>query len=399
MTPQHRRYAATVAAAVLLTACGATPEGPSATSSAATTAGNGWSVNAAAMHPAGRVAALIAAKGCALAVGSVSDGYGHVAASWRSADCRTFTSATSTAPAQDGDALPRESKIIMTGVTALPDGTFVAVGYEEERDDAFPQHAIAWSSADGMVWRVLADAFPPSKDDITHDTPQGVVRTARGTLLAYGSADSAAAVWRSVDGSRWTALPVAPRAGIDHIAQGRSGRLVAVGQRNHSDTYEGRDAAAWTSDDDGRTWRAATAADGSFTQPNEQIISDVAVLPDGGWIAVGFLRTAPDQGHVAAWLSSDGTTWHHQRDAIPSRGPFSASAGLILSSQRLVIGGRDGQANAGQGAIWTSTDGGRTWTSEAIHAPPVSAMTALDDGRIVVIAEDKVVSAPSYRAR
>ncbi len=92
--------------------------------------------------------------------------------------------------------------------------------------------------------------------------------------------------------------------------------------------------------------------------PGQATIADVAGLPGGGYVAVGYV---PNDWTPAAWTSPDGLTWSvHEFEDTGFTFPVSLTVGV---DGRIVAAGRSGHLPV----AWTSTDG-VTWTR---HLGPV----------------------------
>ncbi len=122
---------------------------------------------------------------------------------------------------------------------------------------------------------------------------------------------------------------------------------------------------------DGRTWSRvdATGLDGA---------ADVAGLTtfDGGVIAIGALRTGEDPAmggfRPVAWHSADGEAW--TTVPLPTGGGTEGSAQALVSTgdEILAVGAVDGT-----GAMWSSTDGGASWT--IVERDGVGPSSSLND--------------------
>lgn len=82
--------------------------------------------------------------------------------------------------------------------------------------------------------------------------------------------------------------------------------------------------------------------------PGQAMIADVAGLPGGGYVAVGYV---PNDWTPAAWTSPDGLRWSiHEFDTTGFTFPVSLAVG---PDGRIVAGGRSGR----HPVTWTSEDG------------------------------------------
>lgn len=110
------------------------------------------------------------------------------------------------------------------------------------------------------------------------------------------------------------------------------------------------------------------------------------VAVEGGVVAVGAYRTAKDPsmgGHrAAAWLSADGRQFTEV--SLPGVGSGESYVGHVtVSGKRLLAGGRAGE----RGALWTSSDSGRTWVaSDDAAVRGAYALSGLASEGVVVVA-------------
>jgi hypothetical protein len=188
---------------------------------------------------------------------------------------------------------------VVVNAMAASDLGWVALG---------PGHA--WFSGDGRDWvRVDGRRFGDGQADggPTYQAeggccgaqPASVIATKNG-FVAVGAVTcfkclGRAAVWLSVDGRSWQRMPYQPSfdAGpMTAVAQLDGGRLVAVG------------TAAWTSDDDGRSWNGHSLA-------GEDVRAISLLRAGSGLVAVGGLAEGI-QG--AVWTSPNGDQW---QQALP----------------------------------------------------------------------------------
>lgn len=131
---------------------------------------------------------------------------------------------------------------------------------------------------------------------------------------------------------------------------------------------------------DGLRWsqRHATGLDGGE-------ITDLAWV-GGRFVAVGFERPTLGPAQPTpiplAWWSADGDAWHEVALPLPE-GAHGMAAGVAVAGTRLVVVGYD---DAGA-ALWSSDDGGTTWTRRALSGAPHfrSATSVAARGDVVVI--------------
>lgn len=95
-----------------------------------------------------------------------------------------------------------------------------------------------------------------------------------------------------------------------------------------------------------------------------------AALPDGGWLVVGDLTSAPGALlQPAAWRSEDGSRWDPVTLA-PVEGTSATIAAVVATPSSVVAVGRIGIGPQADPAVWRSTDAGRTWDPPTRLATP-----------------------------
>jgi hypothetical protein len=216
----------------------------------------------------------------------------------------------------------------------------IAVGYDDLQSaawysDDFGKH---WHTATGMIGAKAARTVALAPD---------------GIIWALGEDG----VWTSVtNGATWTQMHIdAFPAGSDVWAvAGDGNRLVAVGLVQGTDGYS--DPAVWTFEN-GSWTRVASDV---FAEPGGQFLRDVAVSPDGTWVAVG---DDQETNGLLAFRSQDGVTW--TRSTVPSGLHMETVTYLPPGDgARFVAGGQLEPTTGGLDAgIWTSVDG-VSWTRE-----------------------------------
>lgn len=311
-----------------------------------------------------------------VAVGSSGTLAESDAAVWYSEDGISWTQVS------DGD-LGGQGAQHMNAVTAGGPG-FVAVGYDWTADSDPEGHldaAAVWTSVDGIAWDRVpaepgvldADGFPAMND---------VIKTGFG-LIAVGRRSSGvqpdiAGVWTSTDGTVWE--PVKPdsdvfaRASINAVAVLGS-RLVAVGGEGSTGERTGQSAVVWTSLD-GVHWERVNTSDGVFGSLHTGeagIDGDWAVMTSiavggPGLVAVGQDGWCTELGSCAGvsavWTSTEGTTWIRRPEV--DRVGFDIMHSVLAIGDDLVAAGSSSRPPAaGRAVVWTSTDGGTTWTKQA----------------------------------
>jgi hypothetical protein len=163
---------------------------------------------------------------------------------------------------------------------------------------------IVWSSSDGGTWERLADTG--LADGATMD-----ITEADGTLVAVGfvandgskpdrtesSNPTDAAVWRSVDGRRWTAVTGLPVADNLSRVSAQGSRITAIGS-------SGIVSVVWTSTDSGLTWtEGPTLADDCCPSVStiRDVIAIVASSPDASAGTDGMVHVLGPTG--ASWTA------------------------------------------------------------------------------------------------
>ncbi len=228
----------------------------------------------------------------------------------------------------------------------------------------------SWVSTDGRTWiRNISDL-----DGSMH----GVTAGGPG-FVAVGRSGTAAAVWGSLDGLRWTrASHDAEIFGDDNSGDPAAfsmgavtafgDRLVAVGGFG-SGLLGPIEAAVWTSSD-GRSWSRVTPDSATF---GGAVMSDIAVAGPG-LVAVGF-----DGVNSEAWTTADGLSWARVPHSLAFGG--TRMQAVAAGSSGIVAVGSD--ARGGVAAVWTSSDG-TSWTRVLPEGAPFAGLmcdvVATDDG-------------------
>lgn len=251
------------------------------------------------------------------------------------------------------------------------DGAYLAVGHGQE--------ARILSSPDGRTWTVEpgdpglleASAQHVSLVNAVAEGAHGFVAVGATALDDISGGDARA--WTSSDGVRWQVA--GPSIGMRDaeilaVTAGLDG-YVAVG----SDGFPGgntqlpgaRGAAAWTSAD-GRAW-TRVAGQTSFAGA---IMSGVRRV-ESGYVAWGETfggRDVPGTLFPPIWTSSDGVRWDRAKGITDAGGPGAPISAIISIDERLVaVGTRRLPDAEGAGKVpgaWTSSDGGRTWSSAVV---------------------------------
>ncbi len=296
----------------------------------ASTDGVRWAPDAAWAPVEGTAAIAAASDGArTVVVGSGQSG----AAAW------TGTHGTWTMADQGGDLAGSPGATAMTAVTAY-DGGFVAVGYRDDPANAAAA-AAAWRSPDGRSWRVDG---PPTA--FAGGRMWGVA--ARGsTLVAVGTDGDPtygpAAAWVSTDGT-WRRAEVASPDGVMRAVTATADGFVAVGYAASDDG-----ARVWRSTD-GTTWTAV--GDQPSLDNDASPMRMLSVAADDRGLVAGGWRADAANGSSAAWTSPDGEHW----TAAPWVPAFSGAQipGVALAGDLALGVGRSGYPDNNQAAAWVS---------------------------------------------
>lgn len=313
-----------------------------------------------------------------VAVGEDGDAYADdmagIAAVWTSEDGITWSRVPHDEAAFGGE---EQVNVFMKDVTAFGSG-LVAVGMEWRESD-FDWEAVAWTSIDGISWeRVPPDeaVFGGPQDQIMWSVvPAGPGLVAVGQAgegVGAGGPDQPAAVWTSTNGRDWSRVPdqAALRSGFSQqsgaVPEGASGDwarmddvviggpgLVAVGRVGKCTHVCDEDGAAWTSID-GITWQRSLVetVDGVYFAE----VYGAAVLGD---VLVGVGRGSDNDmelGPAVVWTSNDGgDTWSrvpHSGTTFGkvSEGPNFMFGAVEFGSDLIAVGSWGSNA-----AVWTAT--------------------------------------------
>jgi hypothetical protein len=266
----------------------------------------------------------------------------------------------------------------MTGVAAGVEG-YVAVGYTA--DD--PSVGIAWRSAEGRAWQRSA---------LLDGRPGGIVRDEIG-YLAWGRADSGAAVWVSSDGASWRSsgeLPMAGSTDIDGIARLGS-QVIAVGSEGiDSPDSHPRRLRMWASTD-GLVWIQLAPV-----LPDVQIAWVGGVAAVNGTLVVTVIPSSDAADSPVAMASQDGGTW--VAGEIPDVHAWVLD--LVAGRDSLVAVGHlpgvenEAPAPPPPSAAWRSSDG-VTWSaSDFLPERPMGHLGQVtwDGGRFVALGRSEIES-------
>jgi hypothetical protein len=226
---------------------------------------------------------------------------------------------------------------------------------QEEEDEATPTTAPA-QPIDIRFNRVPPDeaVFGGEGDQVINRllaTPTGVVAVGYDT----SGGDEDAAVWTSVDGTRWNRVAhdeeVFGGAGDQQMWSAVSGGsgLIVVG---YDSSGGEQDSAVWTSD--GVAFRRVEHREGVFGGLGDQ--SMLRVIQGGpGFVAVGFDDASGDRS-AAVWTSREGRDWARLN---PNENVFGGPGeqvmrSIVLLDSQLVAVGDDGSGGDLDAAAWVS---------------------------------------------
>jgi DNA-binding SARP family transcriptional activator len=244
-------------------------------------------------------------------------------------------------------------------------GRVVVVGSDDAGSGFRP--AVWVSNAALMRWERVNERSPSFTlvhTEATDAQIRGVaVDAAAGRAVAVGSIsyaeDDDAAVWTSADGQQWTLSTTGGLAGpadtvMTDVVALHGGALVTVGSTTSPGGEE--DASAWYSLDGGSTWRRSSLT--SLGGPGRQQMN--AVVAHGGEVVAVGEETIGDDTNAVVWTSADGgSTWTRVRRPRALGGPdeqrmftaaWSPGVGIVAAGDEVLAGG----SNA---VVWTSPDG------------------------------------------
>jgi len=229
-------------------------------------------------------------------------------------------------------------------VTPLPDGEFVAVGYEPP--DWIP---VAWTSSDGLNWSIH------SIGTTGFTFPVSLAAGGDGTAVAVGRSGKLPVAWTSADGVAWNQHSVPLFEGSDSAE--RMTTVVATARGYLAGGSVGpelfdRHARFWFSLD-GLDWRSIPDDPVAFANAEVRAITQFR----DGYVAVGVVGAAQHPSGSVAWTSHDGVVWTRVDD--PSFVDGIAVAVTDAPFGGLVAVGSDVARH--EAAAWTSPDG-RHWT-------------------------------------
>jgi hypothetical protein len=247
--------------------------------------------------------------------------------------------------AGDHPMLRIPGQAMISDVTPLPAGGFVAVGYVPPN-----WTPASWTSTDGLTWSIH------SMGTTGFTFPVSVAAGAGGIAVAVGRSENLPAAWTSPDGIGWQQHPV-PRLEGSDVAERMTTVMAVVPDRYLAGGSVGpelfdRHARFWFSLD-GSVWRSIPDDPVAFANAEVRAITRFR----DGFVAVGVVGTAQHPTGAVAWTSPDYATWTRVDD--PSFVDGIAVAVVPAPFGGLVAVGSDVARH--EAAAWTSPDG-RHWT-------------------------------------
>ena len=256
---------------------------------------------------------------------------------------------------------PRLGPIARLGDSLLSFGTFIGAG------DG--RGVYGWRSRDGTGWDAIESSSPLfERGYFVHEIAAG-----ESALVAVESqfAVYAGRFWAWTEATSW----IETTPGADGQPSGlqlsdviwSQGRFVAVGERSASGGLDDHRGTSLVSTD-GLTWKES-AHDPAM---EGVALSQVASLPDGGFVALGIRNPPPGSpgGAIVAMTSPDGLVWTVRPDAFD----YANSVSLI-EIESGVFAFMDH-------AVWTTNDGIH-WTQAGFMDRPFSGAAVMGDDIVV----------------
>jgi Protein kinase domain len=201
--------------------------------------------------------------------------------------------------------------------------------------------------------------------------------TTGGAQIAVGSADGYPAVWRQAPGGgRWSlvsSLPVVSTypglSALTSVTHGSAGWLAAGGP-----------GPVMLTSTDGRTWQRAG---GSITKDLAGVSAIVTAANPSGYVIAANLAAPGSGGTAELWWSPNLTTWTRVTSMNDTNGAGQVLAIGADAHEFIAVG-----SDAGQPAVWTTTDG-KDWTTISLGLPSGASAAALQQ---VAINGDQVIA-------
>lgn len=343
---------------------------------------------------------VLATPAGVIAVGQESVNDGSVAAVWRSAEGDLWERIG------HADSLfgTRAAEVVNgvrvgTYMTRLAEvnGLIVALGHRFEADgepgtSAGRSTPLAWTSADGLLWKRTNLDVTSAEAEVTAFAPGLGGFIAIGRQFTEGAADRETesttwVSWRSLDGAAWSRGPIDIALGVDPTdievrdVIATAFGVVAVGE-------VGGRAAAWSSAD-GTIWTRLAMESGDAGS-NERTMAGALANSNGRLVAIGTRQTEgagwrSENGKVTMngassimiWSSATGATWeridHHAlADEFTSGGPVAGGPKGFVIVSRVIRNGLDSSVTmaSADGNVWQESPTGLPGGRAAIAALP-----------------------------
>jgi len=233
------------------------------------------------------------------------------------------------------------------GVTALAVFNGRLYASASNQDDG----ARVWRTADGTTWTAVSEiGFGSAYTNTNRSIPDLTVFD--GQLYAgVGRSDNAGQIWRSSDGTAWTQVEGSG------FGNANNSRILALAVFSHQ-LY-----AATGNDNDGlEIWRSSTGNAGSWSQvvtggfnsdSNNRMVCGFAEF--NGYLYAAVENTTDG---VEIWRTSDGVTWTQANTSSFGDANNGETGGLAVFGGYLYSGTRNDTTGA---QLWRSSDG-TTWT-------------------------------------
>lgn len=331
-------------------------------------------------------------RGCFVGFGQDDTGTMLLAGYWRSTDGCSGAVAVSPTHRPVGDALPSYDRVIVLTAVPAHDGGFLAIGRRTFEGDrfAYESHALRvdpYHPDEQQRVRRLAE-FRTDTPEESHIGPAALVATETG-YVAVGRHDDHAVAWTSADGVTWhearlpdAGLGEAPR--VASLTAGPGGRLVAVGRGGTAGFSEV--SAGWVSTDGGASWSQARMPEtGQWPE-----LSTVVYTGDE-FVALGGEGDRGVRSPALVLTSPDGVDWTRDESLAAAGGPRVSAATVLPAGEVIAVSEDiedDGEASPRQdqrcAAAWLR--GADGWTREPIgcHGIP-TGLTVLGDGAVAAV--------------
>jgi hypothetical protein len=243
---------------------------------------------------------------------------------------------------------------------------------------ALPSAPVPSASAPVALGQIAWKRVTKGKDFASNPAAYAVGQLPDGRLVVLGTVGDAnstptGAGWVSADGSKWGRLKInAPKGSAITAMATLDGTVVVSGTAGAG--AEVAEGLVWTSAE-GTVWSPATPVAG-------QVYSLASV--SGGLVGAGILG-----GAATVWTTSDAVTWTPVTLAPTGRALHVVAGpdGTLVASG--ATGGLQGDSSP---AIWTSVDGGLTWSETVLEgllpgfwSIPATAVTPI--GFLVTLSE------------